>query len=70
MKAFGGETVSAGSILVRQRGTRITPGTGVGLGKDHTLYAMRNGIVTFETHSHGKKRVKILPLKPNEPVQA
>jgi len=62
VKAFGGEVVSAGSILVRQRGTRVTPGLGVGIGRDHTLFAKTDGIVNFETYGDGKKRVRILPL--------
>jgi large subunit ribosomal protein L27 len=47
VKAFGGETVSAGSIIVRQRGTRVHPGTNVGVGKDHTLFALVDGEVKF-----------------------
>lgn len=47
-KAFAGETVSAGSILVRQRGTRIYPGAGAGCGRDHTIFATRDGIVKNE----------------------
>jgi large subunit ribosomal protein L27 len=48
VKRYGGETVSAGSIIVRQRGTRFHPGTDVGLGKDHTLFAKAEGQVKFE----------------------
>ncbi|PCH60715.1 MAG: 50S ribosomal protein L27 [Gammaproteobacteria bacterium] len=47
VKRYGGEVISAGSIIVRQRGTRFHPGTNVGLGRDHTLYAKINGRVTF-----------------------
>ncbi len=47
VKAFGGEMVSAGSIIVRQRGTRFHPGTNVGVGKDHTLFALVDGHVSF-----------------------
>ena len=47
VKAFGGELISAGSIIVRQRGTKFHPGTNVGLGKDHTLYALADGKVSF-----------------------
>jgi large subunit ribosomal protein L27 len=47
VKAFGGETISAGSIIVRQRGTRFHPGTNVGIGKDHTLFALVDGQVSF-----------------------
>ena len=47
VKAFGGELISAGSIIVRQRGTKFHPGTNVGVGKDHTLYALVDGHVSF-----------------------
>ena len=47
VKAFGGELVSAGSIIVRQRGTKVHPGTNVGVGKDHTLFAIADGHVSF-----------------------
>ena len=47
VKAFGGQTISAGSIIVRQRGTRFHPGTNVGVGKDHTLFALVDGQVSF-----------------------
>ncbi|MDG2061215.1 MAG: 50S ribosomal protein L27 [SAR86 cluster bacterium] len=47
VKAFGGETVSAGSILVRQRGTKFNPGVNVGCGKDHTLFAKVDGLVSY-----------------------
>ena len=49
VKAFGGELVSAGSIIVRQRGTKFHPGTNVGVGKDHTLFALVDGQVSFAT---------------------
>jgi len=49
VKRFGGELISAGSIIVRQRGTQFHPGTNVGLGKDHTLYALVEGHVSFST---------------------
>ena len=47
VKAFGGQTITAGSIIVRQRGTRFHPGTNVGMGKDHTLFALVDGQVSF-----------------------
>jgi large subunit ribosomal protein L27 len=47
VKAFGGQTISAGSIIVRQRGTKFHPGTNVGIGKDHTLFALIDGQVSF-----------------------
>ena len=49
VKAFGGQLISAGSIIVRQRGTRIHPGVNVGMGKDHTLFALVDGHVSFNT---------------------
>ena len=49
VKAFGGQLVSAGSIIVRQRGTRIHPGVNVGVGKDHTLFALVDGHISFST---------------------
>jgi large subunit ribosomal protein L27 len=61
VKRFGGQYVSAGSILVRQRGTKIHPGQNVGLGKDDTLFAKVNGVVVFETKAGGRKRVSVEP---------
>ncbi len=58
IKAFGGEKVTAGSIIVRQRGTAIYPGVNVGLGKDHTLFALVDGSVEFGK-SNGKKIVNV-----------
>ncbi len=62
VKRFAGEAVTAGSILVRQRGTRIFPGVNVGLGRDHTLFAKIDGIVRFESTGKDKKRVSVYPL--------
>jgi large subunit ribosomal protein L27 len=60
VKRFSGERVTAGSILVRQRGSRIHPGLNVGMGKDDTLFAKIDGIVKYEDFGKGKKRVCIL----------
>ena len=60
IKRFGGELVSAGSIIVRQRGTRFAPGTNVGLGSDDTLFALSNGTVKFQKISKSKKIVSIV----------
>lgn len=49
IKVFGGQAISAGSIIMRQRGTRVHAGENVGLGRDHTLFAKANGVVRFET---------------------
>lgn len=59
VKLFGGQTAKAGNILVRQRGTKHHPGAGVGLGKDHTLFALVDGIVTFSKKAEGKSYVSI-----------
>ena len=59
-KRADGQTVTAGSILVRQRGTRIKPGNNVGLGKDDTLFAKIDGIVRFERKGRDKKQVSII----------
>jgi large subunit ribosomal protein L27 len=61
VKRFGGEMVSAGSILVRQRGTRFQPGTNVGIGGDDTLFSTSEGIVHFKKYSKAKKVVSVLP---------
>ncbi|HDZ37158.1 MAG TPA: 50S ribosomal protein L27 [Marinobacter sp.] len=62
VKRYGGETVPAGSIIVRQRGTRFHPGTNVGLGKDHTLFAKAGGQVKFEVKGPlNRKFVSIVP---------
>ena len=58
-KAADGETVSAGSILYRQRGTKIYPGKNVGMGKDHTLFAKVTGVVKFERSGRDKKKVSV-----------
>jgi large subunit ribosomal protein L27 len=63
VKRFGGEEVTAGSILIRQRGTRIFPGLNVGKGKDDTLFATINGFVTFEWEKKNRKRVSVYPEK-------
>jgi len=62
VKRFGGEVVRAGNIIVRQRGTRIHPGNNVGCGKDHTLFALVDGTVTFERRGRDKKRVSVYPV--------
>ncbi|XP_010683292.2 uncharacterized protein LOC104898000 [Beta vulgaris subsp. vulgaris] len=62
VKKFGGERVIPGNIIVRQRGTRFHPGNYVGIGKDHTLYALKEGNVKFETHKlSGRKWVHVEP---------
>lgn len=58
-KASDGQTVTAGSILYRQRGTKIYPGTNVGMGRDHTLFATITGVVRFERLGRDKKKVSV-----------
>ncbi len=60
IKRFSGQQVRAGNILVRQRGTKVFPGFNVGIGKDNTLYALKDGVVKFEQISGGKKRVLVI----------
>jgi large subunit ribosomal protein L27 len=62
VKAFGGQTVTAGSIIVRQRGTRIHPGDGVGRGGDDTLFATRDGVLSFHT-SRGRRFAAVSPAE-------
>jgi large subunit ribosomal protein L27 len=61
VKKFGGEAVIAGNILIRQRGTKWHPGTGVGLGKDHTIYALIDGKVSFRTKANSKVFISVDP---------
>lgn len=61
VKTFGGEQVVAGNIIIRQRGTKVHPGTGVGIGRDHTLYALVDGTVLFEVKGReNRKRVSVV----------
>ncbi len=61
VKEYGGETVKPGSIIVRQRGTRLHPGKNVGLGKDFTIYSLIDGIVKFEGNGE-KRKVSVYPV--------
>ena len=62
LKIFGGEAVVAGNIIARQRGTKWHPGRNVGLGKDHTLFALIDGKVEFRTKDKGRIFVSVLPM--------
>ena len=61
VKKFGGEAINAGSIIVRQRGTKWHPGLNVGMGKDHTLFAKATGTVSFKHSSNGRTFVSVKP---------
>jgi len=60
VKRYGGENVTAGNIIIRQRGTKIHPGEGVGLGRDHTIFALIDGVVKFETKAGDRKYVSVI----------
>jgi large subunit ribosomal protein L27 len=64
VKRFGGQVVRAGNILVRQRGTRFWPGRNVGIGRDHTLFALIDGVVSFRER-RGRRYVEVVPLGTN-----
>ena len=63
VKLFGGQAAIAGNIIVRQRGTKHYPGKNVGMGKDHTLYALCDGIVEFQKKKVGRSFVSVLPVE-------
>lgn len=60
VKKFGGEAVKAGNIIIRQRGTKVKPGTNVGLGKDYTIFSLIEGFVKFDTVKGNRKRVSVV----------
>lgn len=62
VKKFGGEKVIAGNIIIRQRGTKWHPGTNVGMGKDHTLFALSDGSVAFQKKANGRTYVMVNPI--------
>ena len=66
VKLFGGENCLAGNILVRQRGTKWHPGDNVGLGKDHTLFALTDGQVAFRDGKLGRKYVHVMPISETQ----
>ena len=63
IKHYGGERVAAGNIIVRQRGTRFHPGKNVGLGNDHTLFALVDGVVRFEHKDKARMKVSVYPAE-------
>ena len=62
VKIYGGQAIEAGNIIVRQRGTKWHPGSNVGLGKDHTLFALTDGQVAFRDGKLGRKYVHVMPI--------
>lgn len=71
VKRYGGEQVIPGNIIVRQRGTKFHPGSGVGIGRDHTIFAITSGFVTFERirGKRGRKQISVLPERPQQGVR-
>ena len=69
VKKFGGEVVIGGNIIVRQRGTKWHPGANVGLGTDHTLYALTEGKIEFRTQGDGRSYVSVVPLPQAEAAE-
>ena len=69
VKLFGGQKVLSGNILVRQRGTKVDAGENVGVGRDHTLFAKADGVVSFRTRSGGKVEVSVLPAPAESPTK-
>ena len=61
VKKYGGESVIPGNIIIRQRGTKVHPGLNVGMGKDHTLFALVEGVVKFENKTAKQKKVSVIP---------
>ena len=66
VKTFGGEAVIAGNIIIRQRGTQVHPGTGVGIGRDHTIFAKIAGTVVFRGTKNNRQLVSVVPMKAAE----
>ena len=66
VKIFGGQAIIAGNIIVRQRGTRHHPGTNVGIGKDHTLFALTDGVVEFRKKRNDRSFVSVVPFETAE----
>ena len=68
VKIFGGQRADAGNIIIRQRGTKHHPGDNVGIGKDHTLFALIHGTVVFRKKANDRSYVSVLPLAPKAVV--
>jgi large subunit ribosomal protein L27 len=63
VKKYSGQSVKSGNIVVRQRGTRLLPGNNMGVGKDHTLFALTEGVVKFEWAAKGRRKVSVYPAE-------
>ncbi|WP_205503616.1 50S ribosomal protein L27 [Rufibacter psychrotolerans] len=70
VKIFGGQSIIAGNIIVRQRGTAHHPGQNVGIGKDHTLFALTDGVVSFKKGAKNRSYVSVLPVAETAEAQA
>ncbi len=70
VKKFGGEGVNAGNIIIRQRGTKYNPGKNVGIGKDHSIFALMDGAVLFSKGRGGKATVNVVPANDERPLAA
>lgn len=70
VKKFGGESVSAGNIIIRQRGTKYATGKNVGIGKDHSIFALMDGAVLFSKGRNGKATVNVVPANDERPLAA
>jgi len=66
VKKSGGQQVVAGNIIVRQRGSKFHPGNNVGMGKDYTIYALTDGVVTFERHGRTRKKISVYPVQSEQ----
>ena len=66
VKVGGGQVVRSGTVIIRQRGTKIDPGRNVGVGKDYTLFALVDGAVVFEGNNPARRRVSVVPVVPVE----
>ncbi|HIV49430.1 50S ribosomal protein L27 [uncultured Helicobacter sp.] len=62
VKKFGSQFVRAGNIIIRQRGTKVHPGDNVGMGKDHTIFALIDGVVKFQQKTKDRKKVSVVPV--------
>ncbi len=66
VKKYAGQRVRGGNIVVRQRGTRLLPGANMGVGRDHTLFALIDGVVKFEWASKDRRKVSVYPVEPGQ----